>query len=315
MHGALHVRMVKQLLCCVTDINPKTTTHTANKSKTPANNNSYLAEHYRAVFDLKETQMRTETKTYLLWLTSACAASICVMIPLWSSRLSFTIGICALAELISWCSRWFSTSACASFSLAWSSLSLSSSSCLLSSVTSLMQASCSGRGKIKYKKNEIKRLTHCSDYQTQHDASVATDLSGQPRRALVASTERYCQLHSPKFPSSVFLCGELPLHTAYQPPAAQSDTWPLQGHHLFSSKVALMDNFLVDEELYKSFTVYYSVLWLLKQWQCVPIIIPVHSWQVGVLLSHPLNWLRCLQWTTLSSSLIQSLSLWPETCI
>lgn len=48
-----------------------------------------------------------------------------------------------------------------------------------------------------------------------------------------------------------------------------------------------MDNFLVDEELYKSCTVYYSGLWLLKQWQCDPIIIPVHSLQAGVLAFSP----------------------------
>lgn len=186
------------------------------------------------------------------------------MIPLWSSRLSFKIGICVLAELISWCRRWFSTFACASFSLAWSSLSRSSASCLFSSVTSLMQASCSG-GEIKYLKNEIKRLTHCSDYQTQHDVSVATDLSGQPVPALVASTVWCCQLRFPTFSSSVFLCEELPLQTAYQPLVAQSDTWPLQGRHLFSWIVALMDNFLVDEKLYK----FYNLLFGIRMFQCV----------------------------------------------
>lgn len=222
-------------------------------------------------------------------LTSACATLIWVMIPLWSSRLSFTIGICVLAELISWCRRWFSTLPCDSFSWACSSLSRSSASCLFSSVTSLTQASCSG-GKIKYIKNEIKRLTHCSDYQTQHDASVAADLSGQPVRALVASTEWCCQLRSPKFSSSVFLCGELPLHTAYQPPVAQSGTWPLQGCRLFSSIVALMDNFLVDENLYKfvqsiihyhgfqsNETVFQSLFWCIhyKEYRCVGFFFPL----------------------------------------
>lgn len=202
------------------------------------------------------------------------------MIPLWSSRPSFTIGISVLAELISWRRRWFSSSPCDSFSWAWSSLSRSSSSCLFSSATSLMQASCSGGGtgglKWKSSKNEIKRLTH-SDYQTQNDASVTTDLPGQPAWALVASRTPCCQLRCPNFFSSAFLCGELPLHTACQPPVAQSDTWPLQGHHLFSSTVVLMDNFPADEKLYKSCTVYYAVLWHSKQWQCGKILIINHK--------------------------------------
>lgn len=101
------------------------------------------------IFDLKGTRDPNENwtqKLSVLRLTWACATFIWVVIPLWSSRLSFTLGICALAELISWCRRWFSSSACDSFSWAWSSLSRSSSSCLFSSATSLMQASCSGRG-------------------------------------------------------------------------------------------------------------------------------------------------------------------------
>lgn len=80
-----------------------------------------------------------------LEVTSACAVLIWFMMPLWSSRFSFTMGTCFLAKLTSSCKRWFNTSVCASFSWAWSSFSLSSFSCHFSSAMSLMQASCSTR--------------------------------------------------------------------------------------------------------------------------------------------------------------------------
>lgn len=100
------------------------------------------------------------------------------------------------------------------------------------------------------KRNTSKYKTHICLWAMITHFSV-TDLFGQQKSALVASTVRCCQLCSPKVFFSSSLCGEPPLHTAYQPPAAQSDTQPLQGHHLFSSIVAIMDNFLEDEKLSK----------------------------------------------------------------
>lgn len=107
-----------------------------------------LEEDYTIIFDLKGPKWELDTKAVCpeaSRLTWACATFIWVVIPLWSSRLSFTWGICASAELISWCRRWLSSSVRDSFSWAWSSLFRSSSSCLFSSATSLMRASCSGR--------------------------------------------------------------------------------------------------------------------------------------------------------------------------
>lgn len=85
---------------------------------------------------------------------------------------------------------------------------------------------------------------------------LITDLFGQQKNALVVSIVKYCQLCFPKIFFFSSLCGELPLHTADQPLAAQSDTKPLQGHHLFSSIVAIMDNFLEDGKLDKIGTLY-----------------------------------------------------------
>lgn len=167
--------------------------------------------------------------------------------PLWRSMFSFTMGTCFLAKFMSLCKCWFNTSACDSFSWAWSSFSLSSLSCHLSSAMSLMQASCS------MKRNHQKGIHQNTRHKCVFGAMIThfsvTDLFGQQKSALVASTMRCCQLCSPKVFFSSSLCGEPPLHTAYQPLAAQSDTQPLQGHHLFSSIVAIMDNFLEDEKL------------------------------------------------------------------
>lgn len=179
------------------------------------------------------------------------------MIPLWRSRFSFTMGTCFLAKLMSSCKCWFNISVCDSFSWAWSSFSLSNFSCHFSSVMSLMQASCS-RKKSNTQK-WIRKFIHCFGEHPKTQMSMRKDLFGLQKSALVASTVRCCQLCSPKifFFSSLF--GVLPPHTADQPPAAQSDTQPLRGHHLFSSLVAIMGNFLEDEKLYKVGTMYCTV--------------------------------------------------------
>lgn len=78
---------------------------------------------------------------------------------------------------------------------------------------------------------------------------MVTDLSAQHKHALFAPTVKYCPLCSPKTSSFFSLWAGLPLHAADQPPAAQSDTQPRWGHHLFSSVVEIMDNFLWNRKL------------------------------------------------------------------
>lgn len=78
-----------------------------------------------------------------------------------------------------------------------------------------------------------------------------TDLSRQQHNALVASTAKSGQHCSATEFFFFSLCRALLPHPADLPPAAQSDTQPLQGHHLFSSIAAIMDNFLESGKLDK----------------------------------------------------------------